>query len=128
MGREIKFRGISIESGEWVYGFYSQKKPFTEVRHYIQKGLTNEWVEVFSASVGQYTGVSDYDKYWIYEGDILKDKGNEHYKVEHRFGAFVRAHTSGREYPLISSIGFGEMRVIGNIYETPELINSLPKQ
>lgn len=57
--REIKFRGKDINTGEWVYGFYTQGSfidPNTgkeTIRHIIDNGMLHD---VVPETIGQYTG------------------------------------------------------------------------
>lgn len=134
--REIKFRGFSIGKKKWVYGNYN----YTFERGYLSQGYDDvpprcyyidtetNYYEVYSQSIGQYTGLKDRNGKEIYEGDIVKvHKGK--YVVEYWTGQllvswFLKSTTSGdTEYMEMACIG--ESEVIGNIYENPELLKSL---
>lgn len=84
MSRPIKFRGISVRNGEWVYG--------DSIKHtdnpdetgqladttYIGNKVPNarrqgamKWVPVDPANVCEFTGLTDVAGQPIYEGDIV---------------------------------------------------------
>lgn len=80
--REIKFRGISKLTNEWVYGYYYNMNTYknnNELRHIIVyenegPGNQNEHDPVVGETVGQYTGIKDVEDKKVYEGDIVKYK------------------------------------------------------
>lgn len=87
--RTIKFRGKSIETNEWVHGFYYEvPAPLKcvgkreESKGYIIKerpNSVNDWgmlipmvaIEVDRKTVGQYIGINDLENKEIYEDDIV---------------------------------------------------------
>lgn len=75
--REIIFRGVCTETGEWVYGGFAG---FRRLRAARDMRDTGAWIvgatllckPVFPETVGQFTGHTDRFGERIFEGDILK--------------------------------------------------------
>jgi hypothetical protein len=69
--------------------------------------------------ISRFTGLSDKLGVEIYEGDFIKGKNREG-KILFKNGSFYCW-----DELLSESIQEGEIKVIGNIYENPELVKEL---
>lgn len=132
MNREIRFRGLTINTKRWVYGYLAEIE--TNWDYYNGYGLpteyskviisteytTREAVDIIPETVGQYTGLKDKNEKDIYEGDILKDCDTREIKtvIWHK-NCFILRDTKGfYQWTYFED----EHEVIGNIYENPDLL------
>ncbi len=148
MNRIIKFRGKRLDNGEWVYGSLLN---IEDTCFIIEKGdfdfdyrTENQafWFdctekEVNSDTIGQFTGLYDKKKMPIYEGDIVRYQDTMGYSfvspVEFREGKFcmktkysncITFSNKGRYNDGKCSFEYDiEHEVIGNIHDTPDLLN-----
>lgn len=119
--RAIKFRGLTIKDSTWVYGclVYSEcNAPFSKSVDYAEIITPNaDSIEVWVATIGQFTGLQDVDGKDIYEGDVVmptkfKDKPND---VEYISNGFYRTtQHNGKSY--VNPLGSCEVKVIGDAY------------
>lgn len=135
--REILFRGKSVDTNKWVYGYLF--KIWEEC--YILWGTTNgvpNQTKINPKTISQFTGSVDDDNVMIYEGAIL---------------CFLDMHNSENGHSDFSNIGVVEydddsccfyvtnkvcveddeifnsgddVKVIGNIHDNPELLEVAP--
>ena len=145
---DILFRGKKLDNGEWVEGYYVC---FNDKEHRIYNGYAEtdcgdyypDFWAVDPATVGQYINLNDKNNKQIYSNDIckfviLKGQANKPLKslihvIEQRHGAWgfrplhpELVHEDDREWaPFWHSDEPWDMKyfeVIGNIYDSPELL------
>lgn len=129
------FRAKRTDNGEWVEGSYVH---LYLGRHYIFTGRFNftqhnykghigfENFEVNPITVGQYTGVNDFNGAKIFEGDIVQFSliecpGNKQFGcVKFCAGEFYMVSVSGEE-TFMSSLSDDDYiyEIVGNIYDNP---------
>lgn len=127
MSREIKFRGwdsvnevmLPVESINFREGYVSLNEGDNSLTD------TLEMIELM-----QYTGLKDKNGKEIYEGDIVSFYNDEEYRfkstnalVIYDSAAFMLEHKKlGKEYLGEMDIENMCIKIIGNIYENPELL------
>ena len=133
--REIKFRGKCILTGDWIYGSlisFDEQCKFIFPGHEAASSsafadlVRNKMVMVEPVSVGQYTGLKDKNGVEIFEGDILCGWIGSHWHGgEEKFEEVVKYYekTASYNFPAIE-VRHGDLRVIGNIFENKELLET----
>ena len=72
---------------------------------------------VKQGTIGQYIGIEDRNKVKIHEGDIVEDENDVISEI-----VFEREMFKGKTLDGLNAYKWRNCKVIGNIYETPELI------
>ena len=120
MSRDIKFRGKRVDNSELVYGHYVKYEHSGVVKCFIVMNWAQIYVnshEIDSETVGQFTGLKDVENNEIFEGDIVLGYNNPHV-VTFADGAFYLTYKNSS---VRLSRTCGALKIIGNIYENPEL-------
>ena len=114
MMKENKFRAWDLHNKEWVLDDFWI---FPDGRIYFGEGV------IFSPDefvIHQYINLKDKNDKEIYEGDLF-NIGGAIYQIEYKRDIFV-LNNSEEDYELCASVYCKNNKIIGNIYENPELI------
>lgn len=129
------FRGKRKDNGKWIEGGYcycnnksyiviaTQYIPDTrdwDTADYYEKNPVYEptFIEVYTKTIGQWSGLTDKNYKRIFEGDIVENLIGMKTSVEFSNGIFFPF--TGSEITLFHAAD--ECKVIGNIYNNPELL------
>ena len=143
--REILFRGKSLDTGEWVYGWYCRQsfgrlplKCAIITREDAENGYIHP-TEVYPDTVGQFTDLNDTNGRRVFEGDILRiaktsDSLGTYYYPPAQYPANVVVkwdlcawmwEVIGKDKYYLSfpeAWCHYECEIIGNIHDNPELM------
>lgn len=131
--RELKFRVWNIEEKKMIDFTFSDigKANFLYEPdyHFVWKSGMKEPTKITNTEnpIMQFTGLKDKSKREIYEGDILlntkyKNKFKIEWAKEHDYCGFVTINLEDGFRNLFLAKNFTNCKVVGNVYETPELI------
>ena len=127
--RDILFRGKRMDNGEWIFGYYSQKRNlFSEDGLPVSHCISDDppfGAKVDQETVGQYTGLEDKNGKRIFEGDIVE--GLDYTAEDGGYG--IIGFDEGAFYvsnndicgTFYDSYWGKDFEVIGNVYDNPEL-------
>lgn len=121
------YRGLNQKS-KWVYGsYYNGKKPGCKTNatgHYIVEypGDEKNFYEVFTKSIGMFTGMKDNNNKDLYTGDIIRIEGedNEYRVIWAQNGIFLNSvpkddsanyfyslsYLNDKNFVIVGSVGF----------------------
>lgn len=125
---KIEFRGKlwvnaeDIEPGEiahvdgWVFGGYFDDFIWNKE----EKNVIKQWCAVDPKTVGQYTNLNDKNGKKIFDGDRCWDEYSKKYgEVLFKEGRFICIYDDITEDLFIVA---GDIKVIGNVWDNPELL------
>lgn len=124
--KEIKFRAWSKIANTFTY--FGGKEPIIEFIKSHNAGMFLEAAnDVYISSYEepqQYIGLKDIEGKEIYEGDILEEDEGYYFEVvwDNKYAKFkLQWRTKAFQFPEWNR-GI-KMKIIGNIYENPELLS-----
>lgn len=137
MDREILFRGKSVVTDCWVYGYFvncasmydypEDKVPeiIDEEADRIYRGEynPNDVREVIPETVGQYTGIKDKNGEEIFEGDIVRAMMD--YGPAGMLETVTDIHYEKYDGYRWNYFDLSTIEVIGNKWDNPELLGGL---
>lgn len=137
--REIKYRGLSKLTNKLIYGFYynmDAHKDDNSLRHmivYRNKGPGTQTIHepIEEKTVGQFSGIKDFNKKEIYEDDIVKIKFMDIFEDKEFIGIvkfydgsfFIENEKLKKTHFLFREIDV--LEVIGNKFDSPELLKEI---
>lgn len=128
--REIKFRGKSGVTGEWLYGdlIRTVNGDFAIIPPFNGGGCRAVEYEVKEETIGQFAGLHDMYGEDIYEGDILRLKKEDCLVVvgfndaKGLFGIRFSFEYRIGEKPLGWWLTNHDFELVGNRFDNPELL------
>ena len=130
--REILFRAKTLKDVRWIYGDLMRSGTDPDDGEYDimywddESGWMSEHID--PKTIGMGTGVLDKEGTEIFEGDVVQNgEGGYFYVVYWRS---EDAAFRGKQVGSSSTIGLNywrkELRIVGNIYDNPELMQYKP--
>ena len=129
--REILFKAKRVDNGEWVVGQYVNTcypGNDKETGHFIVV-YPNEYHEIYTSTLYQFTGLCDKNGKKIWENDILMAHLDDDYPedvtyetVEWNFAGWVTHETGSTNREYLDEFDLEHFEVVGSIFDNPELL------
>ena len=117
MTREIKYRTwVQDENGDCHMENVTRLSIAGEQLYVITDNDKHDGYEFQNPPLMQFTGLLDKNGVEIYEGDIIQWVDGSKYEVYYMNDCFMACNN------LKNDVDVGGIKIIGNIYENPELI------
>ena len=130
--RKIKIRGYVVDKmleNQWQYGFGVLETKYTDGTREYTLFTSHGTYEVHPKSIGQYIGLKDKNGKEICEGDIIEytldiynNEGEYVSQKKKRFVVRYNHEVAGYEPFSCRAYDSNLSKVIGNIFENPELL------
>jgi uncharacterized phage protein (TIGR01671 family) len=124
--REIMFRAWDTKNGQDQEELdWNDNIPEMLDWSWHRDSTFNFFNEPYRFKVMQFTGLQDKDGKYVYEGDIIRVEGGTLFKVYYSDTSAcyrVERIRDGWHFDLKELFPIGCWEVVGNIYETPELL------
>jgi uncharacterized phage protein (TIGR01671 family) len=123
MMRNIKFRGRTITPNDWYYGSLKKIKSNDKYDYYItdERGY-NQFV--MPETIGEFTNCFDLNDNEVYEGDIIENNKGHKLRIVYENPSFMILNEKCGVFESLTTDKLKNegWRVIGNIYDNPELL------
>lgn len=129
MENRYLFRGKRIDNSEWIVGNLIQTDDGVYIiQNYVpQHSIKN--CEVDPSTVCQCTGLKDKNGKLIFENDIMEAHIDEdfpedvsRFKVEWNGKGWIENHPDGVDREYLDDFDTEHFKVVGNIFDNPELL------
>ena len=105
-----------------IHPFYKESYIVWE-NEIIKGSITAKTISVLPETVGQFTGLTDKNGKKIFEGDIVRERGGESYQGYYEIDNVLTVKIPDILVNFEMSYDC-EYKIIGNIYDNPELIET----
>ena len=129
--RTIKYRGQRVDNGKWVYGdLIHITKDFKKIVLIIDWATKQIAIEVNPETVGQFPVLTDKRGVEIYEGDIIRfcddlpNYSDYIVKYDEERMIWIADGAVGDYMEDLWELECEFVRVIGNIHDNPEMLES----